>query len=314
MGGIVDKVVEVGTLGLVKDASGTKAAGKAARDAAGRQQATLAEGQRMGRADLNDNFQQQMDYLQGGRDDAAGYLQTGNRQATNYLNQGFGGAMSQLRRGQASAEAPLQGYSDIGGQAAQLEAAMSGALGPEAQAQAMSNYQESPEIAYMREMGEKSAMRGFASQGRSLSGSALEELNRRGTGLAMQDFGNRMGRLSSLAARGQQAGGALANMRTGLNTNLANMQLNRGQALAGQADQYGNNRANLYNSTAQNMANAQNQLGVNLSNISTNSAAQQSNIQGQLGQAQANAALARGQFGMDVLGTIGGALTGMPVK
>jgi len=87
MGGIVDKVVEVGTLGLVDDASGTKAAQRSAENAARQQQATLAEGQRLGRADLNDNFQQQMDYLQGGRDDAASYLQSGNRQATNYLNQ-----------------------------------------------------------------------------------------------------------------------------------------------------------------------------------------------------------------------------------
>jgi len=354
MGGLVDKVVEVGTLGIVDDASGTKAAQKAARDASGQQLASLEAGKNLGRADLNEGFEPAMGYLREGFDGArnellAGFnpalnastqgfqgasdaLRSGVNQATGQYNQGFGNALSSLANAQQGIEAPIQGFYDQGAQASQTQAALSGAMGPEAQAQAFANYQESPEVAYMREQGEKAAMRGAAAQGMSLSGSVLDELNRRGTGLAMQDFGNSMNRLGSIANRGQAAGNNLAQLRSGLATNTANMQQQQGQGLAnmqmqlgqglagiagnqGQAQsalyqQQANNLANLQSGRGQALAGMQQQHGQNLSNIAIGNAAQQAQIHGDLGVAQGNAALAQGQIGFELAGQGIGALMG----
>ena len=266
MGGIVDKAIEVGTLGIVKDASGTKQAKKDAYNASQRQLATLREGQRMGREDLIAGF----------------------NPALNDLNTGFGDALATLRAGQASAEQPLMGAYNQGNQAAQLEAALSGALGPQAQAEAFANYQESPELAYMREQGEKAVMRNAAAQGMSLSGSVLDELNRRGTGYAMQGFGDTMARLNSIASRGQNAGNNIATLRNSNTANIANAQMGLGQGLAGYRMQQGQN----------------------LANISTGNAAQQAQIHGQLGVANANAALSQGQMGYGLLGKGIGAFMG----
>jgi len=354
MGGFVDKAIEVGTLGIVKDASGTKAASKAAREAAARQGALLAEGSQSGIANLNDNFQPAMDYLQGGFDGAqqqitGGYNQAfgamnngyqgaqdainlGFNNATGQYEQGFGQALSGLNSAQAGIEAPIQNFYDEGAGASQVQAALSGALGPQAQADAFQNYQESPEIAYMREMGEKSALRGAASQGMSMSGSVLAELNRRGTGLAMQGFGDTMARLGSIANRGQAAGNSLAQARGNLATNTANLQTQQGQGLANMNMQLGqglanlqnqqgqsqsalyqqqaNNLANLQSGSGQALAGMQQQHGQNLANIATGNAAQQAQIVGQLGAAQGNAALAQGQMGYGLLGTGLGAMLG----
>jgi len=354
MGGFVDKAIEIGTLGIVKDASGTKAASKAARDAAARQGSLLAEGSQSGIANLNENFQPAMDYVQGGFDGAQQQITGGYGQAFGAMNNGyqgaqgalnsgfdsargdytngFGQALSGLNNAQAGIEAPMQNFYNEGAGASQVQAALSGALGPEAQAQAFQNYQESPELAYMREMGEKSALRGASSQGMALSGSVLAELNRRGTGLAMQGFGDSFARLGSIANRGQAAGNNIAQMRSNLANNqshlyqqqgqgLANMNMQLGQGLANLQNQQGQSQSALYQQQANNLANLQSgsgqalagmqqQHGQNLANIATGNAAQQAQIAGQLGVAQGNAALAQGQMGYGLLGTGIGAMLG----
>lgn len=351
MGGFVDKAIEFGTLGIVDDASGTKAAQKAARDATNAQLGAISAGQSQGRADLTEGFEPAMDYLKGGFDGAQNELRRGFKPTLNALNNGyqgaqdalssgfdsargdytngFGQALSGLNNAQAGIEAPIQNFYDEGAGASQVQAALSGALGPQAQAQAFQNYQESPEVAYMREMGEKSALRGAASQGMSLSGSVLAELNRRGTGLAMQGFGDTMARLGSIANRGQAAGNSLAQARGNLATNtanlqqqqgqgLANMNMQLGQGLANLQGQQGQSQAALYQQQANNLANLQSgrgqalsaaQLlqGQNLANISTGSAAQQAQIHGDLGVALGNASLAQGQMGYNLLGQAIGA-------
>lgn len=354
MGGFVDKAIEYSTLGIVKDASGTKAAQRAASDAAARQGALLAEGSRSGIANLNENFEPSIQYLKDGFGGAqqqikdgfapalnamqGGYSGARNDLSTNYdsargdYTNGYGQALAGLNSAQAGIEAPMQGFYDQGAQASQQEAALSGALGPQAQAQAFASYQESPEVAYMREMGEKAALRGASSQGMSLSGNVLAELNRRGTGLAMQDFGNSMAKLNSIASRGQAAGNNIAQARSSLASNIANLQQQQGQGLANMNMQLGqglaglstgqgtgvagmyqnqsNNLANLQSGQGQALAGMQQQHGQNLANIATGNAAQQAQIAGQLGVAQGNAALAQGQMGYSLIGNGIGAMLG----
>ena len=97
-----------------------------------------------------------------------------------------------------------------GGQAAfDMTQALSGALGPEAQAQAYANYQESPGVQFQREQG----MRGIE-QDRAVSGmgggSRLKALSRFNQGLAMQDFGSQFTRLQNQGNQGLAASQSLA--------------------------------------------------------------------------------------------------------
>lgn len=310
MGGFVDKAIEVGTLGLVKDASGTKQARKDAFNASASQLGALQAGQEQGRADLDQYYPLARKDLIDNSAKAQNSLTSGFQGERGDLNAGFGNALAALQNGYSGAENTLTPFYQNGQQAGQLEAALSGALGPQAQAQAFQNYQESPEVAYMREMGEKSALRGASSQGMSLSGSVLEELNRRGTGLAMQGFGDFMSRLSSLSGRGQQAGQNLSQLRANQANGMANLYTDQGRSLAATQNNYATNMANSYGGLGQGLSNLQAQLGNSLANISTGNAAQQAQIHGQLGVANANAALSQGQLGYGLLGQGIGAFLG----
>lgn len=249
--------------GFVRKVTGQTAAKSAARDAA-RQQLEISQSAE-GRAStfLQDQFDPSMAALSGG----------------------FNLAGDILSGAQTGIEEGFSPFFDVGQQAAQREAALSGALGNDAQMQAMQSFNESPGQSYLREMGEKAALRGAASQGRSLGGGVLAELQRRGTGLAQQDFGNQLARLSSIAARGQQAGQGLAGARSGLASNLANLQTGQtGQELA-----------------------LRSALGSGLANITTGQAANQSQIVGNRATNMGNAALAGGQMTMGLVGQALGA-------
>lgn len=111
-----------------------------------------------------------------------------------------------------------QGIKDLGKwvnpgvQANNVQAALSGALGPEAQAQAYANFNESPAQAFLREQGERALMRNAAATGGLQGGNVLKELTRYGQGVASQDFQNYYDRLGGVANRGMEAQG----LRSGL--------------------------------------------------------------------------------------------------
>ena len=231
--------------GFVRSITGAKAAKKATRRGAG-----------TARGDIGGAYDIATDQMQRAYDASSGMLPGYEQRAGDLLQQYATGA-----------EGGITPFFERGQGAAQLEAALTGALGADAQAQAMAQFQESPAQAYLREMGEKAAMRGAASQGMSLSGNILAELQRRGAGLASQDFNTRIGQLSSIAQRGQTAGQNLANIRMGVGQNLAQGQRSLGSSLANMRSQLGGNLANLAT-----------WRGSALGNIATGSANQQAQI------------------------------------
>jgi hypothetical protein len=279
---------------------------------------------------IGDFSGQSIDALRGAGDIARGDIQAGALQGREDINQAAAGATGALNP-----------FLDVGQQALQQEAALSGALGNEAQAAAFQNFNESPGQKFLREQGEKAALRGASSQGRSLSGSVLAELQNRGTGLAQQDFGNQLARLSSLAGRGQQAGGSIANILQGQGVNLANLSSQEAQQLAQIAQSQGGNIANVLGSQGANIGNIQQGLGQqlagsqgtlasNLANLQTQQGAGVAGLQGNLGNSlanialglgdrqasiagarglsEANASLAGGSNLMSAIGTVGGAV------
>ncbi len=147
-----------------------------------------------------------------------GIPQTGIIGAEQALQQGLGGALGAIGRGADIAGAELSPFAGGGTAAFNLQAAQSGALGPEAQRAAFEQFTASPGQQFLREQGQQALLRGEAAIGGLGGGRVRQELQRQGIGMAAQDFGEQFGRLGGLAQIGAGAAGQRAGIaeRTGL--------------------------------------------------------------------------------------------------
>lgn len=168
----------------------------------------------------------------GGAGQAMQITQAQLNQARGDVRQGSKRAVASLLRGRRGATESLRAISEPGMQAFDAQAALSGALGADAQKQAFQQFSESPEQAFMRQQGEQAILRGSSATG-GLGGSrVLEALQNRGIGVAAQDFQNRFNRLGAVAQPGLQAQTNLANLRMSANQAIAGVRERRGQGLA----------------------------------------------------------------------------------
>src|SRR5574343_124554 len=132
----------------------------------------------------------------------------------------------------------------------QYQAALSGALGPEAQAEAYALFNESPGQMSLRDQAERSLLRNQAATGGLGGGRVLQELQKHAIGLAQQDFQQSFDRLGTLSDRGLQAGTQIGNLR-GQQAGLASdLNIARGNA------QTQANIASAQNATNASIANA----------------------------------------------------------
>lgn len=136
--------------------------------------------------------------------------------ATTRGQTGLTGAENEYQRALYSSEKGLGKFEDVlspwaegGKQAYDVQLALSGALGPEAQAEAYKNYKESPGQDWLREESMRQVENYAAATGQSLGGNVLDEINRRAMGLAMQGYGADFDRLGGVAAVGGQAANVL---------------------------------------------------------------------------------------------------------
>jgi hypothetical protein len=125
------------------------------------------------------------------------------------------------------------------GPSLQLQQALSGALGQEAQSQAFQQFQESPGVQFAREQGLRLIGSGAGAIGGLGGGERLRELTKFSQGLALQDLGNQFNRLGvtsageqALISRQQQATANLANIRSGLGAQQGAAIIGEGQAQA----------------------------------------------------------------------------------
>ena len=229
------------------------------------------------------------------------------------LQQGLQGALGSFGAGADVAGAELQPFAQGGTQAFNLQAAQSGALGPEAQQQAFADFTSSPEQQFIRERGLQDVLRSSAAIGGLGGGNVREELLRRGQGFAAQEFGSQFDRLGALSrvgfgAAGQRAGIAertgqiggqaifgtgrdLSAGRTRAGEGIASAVSGTGSALAdlisrqgtGTADILGQgtgNLANLLVGGGQAQAGSREQQAALLANISSGAGAQVSGLPG----------------------------------
>lgn len=103
----------------------------------------------------------------------------------------------------------LQPFISGAGPAFEQQQALSGALGPEAQAAAFQAFQEDPGTGFLREQGLRLIETGAAATGGTGGGERLRELTRFSQGLALQDLSARFNRLGAVTGTGLQAAQAL---------------------------------------------------------------------------------------------------------
>jgi len=209
----------------------------------------------------------------------------------------------------------LEPYRASGEGANQLQAALSGALGPQAQAEAYAQFNQSPGQNYLIDQSERAIMRNAAATGGLGGGNLLRELQANAIGLAQQDFNNYFARLGQVGDRGFGAATTAAGLRgneagtqAGLGQYAASipvqiaaqqaaMQYQAGRDLAGNYGQIGGAMANAVNQQGQGLSSIYGNYGNNISNLLTNfnQLNQQSgqNLAGLLGQ---NNMYASGQF------------------
>ncbi len=135
--------------------------------------------------------------------------------ATTRGETGLTGAEDEYQRALYASQKGLGEFADVldpwakgGEQAYDVQLALSGALGPDAQAEAYKNYKDSPGQDWLKEESMRQIENYAAATGQSLGGNVLDEINRRAMGLAMQDYGAQFERLGSLS----KIGGGAANI------------------------------------------------------------------------------------------------------
>lgn len=121
----------------------------------------------------------------------------------------YGKALSASQQGLGEFADVMSPWAEGGKQAYDLQLALSGALGPEAQAEAFKNYKESPGQDWLKEQSRREIENYAAATGQSLGGNVLDEINRRAMGLAMQDYGAQYERIGGAARIGGQAANVL---------------------------------------------------------------------------------------------------------
>jgi hypothetical protein len=147
-------------------------------------------------------------------------------------------AIAFQREGQDKAAGVLQpgaNYAPIQGRLYDL----TGLNGAQAQQNAFGQFQESPEVNFLRQQGEQSAMRAAAAGGQLASGRTLAELSRFGQGLASQSYGDYYNRLRDLYGTALGTANNLAGIYGQGGTNLANLQMQGGMQAANYAGQRG---------------------------------------------------------------------------
>ncbi len=236
----------------------------------------------------NDAAKQQMDASNRAMDfqrqqyaQTLGQLQNQFGQSQNYqqglLNQGNAFGQQQLGL-QQSAFAPLQGAGNqaIGGlgqfgqgglQALQSQLGLSGALGNDAQAQAIQGLQSSPMFQGLLKQGENSILQNASATGGLRGGNVQAALAQFSPGLLNQQIQQQFSNLGGLSALGAQSFNPLAQLGQAGATGLAQGGLGVLQSQLGLAGQVGSNVAGSSNQLMSSLAGLSNAFGSGMTDL-----------------------------------------------
>ncbi len=248
--------------------------------------------------------------IQQGAQTARGDIAGSGLRAQGILGAGQTDALGRIAAGTQGAVGELDVFSGLGEQAAQREAAMSGALGPEAQAAAFQSFNESAGQQWLRERQEQSLIRNQAALGGLGGGNVRGALQEQAAGIAGQQQQQALANLSTIAQRGvgastsqagfRQQGGlaeaglisdtqrAIAGIEQQTGMSLGQIAMQSGMSTAQLAAQLGISEADLTQATAGRLGTARLGIGEQLSGLSQLGAAQQAGTIQSTGQGLAN--------------------------
>lgn len=253
--------------------------------------------------------------LQGALEGSLDALQQGNAAARSDINAGI----TDLNARIASGTTALEPFISRGGAAFDLQMALSGALGADAQKQAFADFNASPGQEFLQNRGEQAVLRNASALG-GLGGSrVMQELQRQGIGFAQQDFSNQFDRLGQLSGMGLNSAGMKANAAmTGANIaanltgQMANNSFNTGGAAANYSFNTGQNLASGRTRAGEILADLNNQQGSGIANIINNSSSNLAQLLAGSGGDSANARMQLAQL-LSALGmTQSGQVAGLP--
>ena len=175
----------------------------------------------------------EIDKAFGGEGNAYKYMQKQSKEMADEQRKYYGQAENLLSDYFNKAIGYQQPYYNQGIAANDLMAAYSGALGPDAQREAYANYEMSPGVQFAMQQGMKGIDQNAAANQQLLGGNRLQELQKYGTGIAMQDFGNQFNRLAGMSAQGQGAAGVMTGAAMDTGQGVAGYRAGIGDARAG---------------------------------------------------------------------------------
>ncbi len=216
---------------------------------------------------LNQGAEDALTSVRGGFNTARNDVSTGLNEGLSALRQGVDTARGDVTASSQGAIDRFNPYAQAGQGALEVEAALSGAMGPEAQAEAFANYKESPGQAYAREQQEKALVRNNAALGGLGGGNVRSALQEQAAGIASQNYQQDLNNLRSLAGRGQQAAGSQAGIETQAGQNLANIAMTGGQTELNAQQGAANQLAQLAAQSGMTEGQIQQLLGQSLSDV-----------------------------------------------
>jgi hypothetical protein len=187
--------------------------------------------------------------------------------AEEAMQGGLAGGIAGINEGMRQAESTLSPYTSVGGKSNDLQAALSGALGPAAQKQAFDNYNQSPEMAYALSQAEKGITRNSAATGGLKGGNVLDALQRNAIGMAQQDYGNAFNRLGSLSDRGLTSSNLLGGLQANAGGKVGDYAFGTGQAMAAGRTRAGEQIAGNVQGTSASLAEMLAKQGNDLSSV-----------------------------------------------
>lgn len=249
--------------------------------------------------------------LQTGRSDLQQAQQTGLQQLSGGDPQG---QLAQARAAIQQGANPLEWTYPMAGGAYTAQAALSGAMGPQQQQQAFSEFQSSPGQQYLQQQGEQALLRNQAAIGGLGGGNVRQELMRQGIGMAAQDFGNQFNRLGQVAGTGLQAAQSAAQLRgaeAGLIGDFAGQESSRRMAGASLTGQIGQSLANLGQTGGLTAAQLASQAGSEMAGRRFDVGQMLASNIGGTSSALSNLAQQQGAGVSDLLGATGGNLANL---
>lgn len=158
-------------------------------------------------------------------------------------------------------------YTQGGSGAAQMQADLTGANGPEAQQAAQLQMQSSPAAQYQLEQMQRATERSAAARGGLMGGNVLQELQRNAAGIASQDYQNQFANLGSVADRGANMQSQSDSIKAGLSRDLADTAFSAGIQTAGGRTNAGQAIAQNAQQAASSISNLLNQQGIAVSDM-----------------------------------------------